>query len=159
MVDVLEFPGISHNDDYHIGGVGVDQATGLLSIVVDAAEAFITGGADVSGTNWIMQWDPVSKSVLYKLNLTDTAHGKYGGYQDAEQDPEGNVYVVGTYPSSILKVSNDGKTVTPWYLSNPPAGSTNITGYGGLAAKGWILLANDDLGGASRWGTCPDRQV
>ncbi|KAF8853020.1 hypothetical protein BDZ45DRAFT_658506 [Acephala macrosclerotiorum] len=142
------FPGISHNSDYHIGGVGVDQASGLLSIVVDAADAFVTGGADISGTNWIMQWDPVSKSVLYKVNLTDTAHGKYGGYQDVEQDPEGNMYVVGTYPSSILKVSKDGRTVTPWYLSNPPAGATNITGYAGLAAKGWTLLANDNLGGA-----------
>lgn len=47
MVDILEFPGISHNSDYHIGGVGVDQESGLLSIVVDAADAFITGGADV----------------------------------------------------------------------------------------------------------------
>lgn len=95
-----------------------------------------------------MQWDPVSETVLYELNLTDMVHGKYGGYQDVEQDPEGNVYVVGTYSSSILKVSKDGKKVTPWYLSKTPAGATNITGYAGLAAKGWTLLANDDLGGA-----------
>ncbi|KUJ07207.1 uncharacterized protein LY89DRAFT_789984 [Mollisia scopiformis] len=145
MIDVLEFPGISHNPECHIGGVGVDQASGLLSIVVDAGEAFTSSGANIPGTNWIIQWDPVTKEVLYQLNITKTVDGKYGGYQDVEQDPEGNVYVVGTYPSSILKVHTDGKTVTPWYLSPPPVVSTD-TGYCGLAAKGWLLLAND--GGA-----------
>lgn len=143
IVDILYFPGISLNSDYHIGGVGVDQASGLLSIVADAADAFDTSGANISGTNWILQWDPKSRKVLYKLNLTEAVDGKYGGYQDVEQDPEGNVFVVGTYPSSILKVDKHGKTVTPWYLSPPPINQT-IAGLCGLAAKGWLLLGNDN---------------
>lgn len=53
-----------------------------------------------------MLWDPETKEVLYKVNLTDTTHGKYGGLQDVEHDPDGNVYVVGTFPGSILKVHN-----------------------------------------------------
>ena len=149
MVDIIEFPGISHNPEYHIGGLGIDKRTGLLSIVVDAAAAFQTTPPDVSGTNLIMLWDPTTKELLYKVNLTDTTHGKYGGFQDVEQDPEGNVYVVGTFPGSILKVEKqNGKKapkVKPWYVSQPI--DTNRTGLGGLAVKDWTLLSNDNDGG------------
>lgn len=141
MVDVLEFPGISHTTTYHIGGVGVDERTGLLSIVVDAWEPILSGGTNLSGDNFIMQWDPTTKQVVYNINLTDTTHGKYTGFQDVEQDPEDNVFVVGTFPSSILKVDKFGKEVTPWYLPQPII-PTN-PGIAGLAANGWILLAND----------------
>ncbi|KAH6718640.1 hypothetical protein DL95DRAFT_389186 [Leptodontidium sp. 2 PMI_412] len=149
MVDILEFPGISHNPKYHIGGVGIDKRTGLLSIVVDDAAAFGTVPPDVSGTNFIMLWDPETKELLYKVNLTDTTHGKYGGFQDVEQDPDGNVYVVGTFPGSILKVDKSrgrrAPKVTPWYVPQP-IDSTQI-GFGGLAAKDWTLLVNDNNGG------------
>ncbi|KAH7403844.1 hypothetical protein BKA64DRAFT_777559 [Cadophora sp. MPI-SDFR-AT-0126] len=129
MVDIIEFPGISHNPEYHIGGLGIDKRTGLLSIVVDAAAAFQTTPPD--------------------LNLTDITHGKYGGFQDVEQDPEGNVYVVGTFPGSILRVEKkkgrrDPK-VKPWYISQPI--DTNRTGLGGLAVNDWTLLSNDNDGG------------
>ncbi|KAH6672129.1 hypothetical protein B0J14DRAFT_67706 [Halenospora varia] len=139
MLEVLEFPGISHDPQYHIGGVGVDKKSGLVSIVVDYGAAFTAG--DISGTNFIMQWDPVTRQTNYKINLTDTTHAKYGGFQDVEQDPEGNVYVVGTFPSSILKVDKKGKKVTPWFVSQPV--DPKRSGFAGLAANGWILLAND----------------
>jgi hypothetical protein len=58
-----------------------------------------------------------------------------------QQDPDDNAYVVGTYPGGILKVSCDGKTVTPWYEALPDI-STN-TGLTGLASKDWILLGSD----------------
>jgi len=87
IVDMIEFSGISHNPEYHIGGLGIDKRTGQLSIVVDAAAAFQTTPPDVSGTNLIMLWDPTTRELLYKVNLTDTTHGKYGGFKDVEQDP------------------------------------------------------------------------
>ncbi|KAF4627892.1 hypothetical protein G7Y89_g10258 [Cudoniella acicularis] len=146
IVDILEFPGTTRNPLFHIGGVGVDQQSGLVSIVVDASDAFDTGGQDISGTNYIMQWNPYTQELLYKINLTETTHGLYGGYQDVEQDPEGNVYVVGTYPSSILKVSKDGKTVTPWFVPTPPI-VTTTAGLAGLAAQDYILLGNDCASG------------
>jgi len=148
MVDILQFPGISHNPNFHIGGVAVDERTGLLSIVVDAGDAFNSFGANISGTNYIMQWDPAVHALTYKINLTQTTQGKYGGYQDVQQDPDDNVYVVGTYPGSILKVSCDGKTVTPWYEALPDI-STN-TGLTGLASKDWLLLASD-FGSGQLW--------
>ncbi|OCL11450.1 hypothetical protein AOQ84DRAFT_361510 [Glonium stellatum] len=145
MVDILTFPNITHNTAYHIGGVGVDRRTGLVSIVVDAAAAFNTNGQDVSGTNLIMQWDPSTKTLAYQLNLTEITQGKYGGFQDVEQDPDGNVFVVGSLPSSIMRVDKSGKKVEPWYVAQPIV--TTQFGYGGLAAADWILLANDNNGG------------
>ncbi|KAF2703365.1 hypothetical protein K504DRAFT_473936 [Pleomassaria siparia CBS 279.74] len=143
--EVIEFEGISHNPEFHIGGVQLNHRTNLLSIVVDAGAAFNTGGQDISGTNYIMQWDPETRSLVYKLNLTTITQAQYGGYQDIEQDPENNVYVVGTYPSSILKVDPKGKKVETWYLDDNL--NHTIAGYGGLAAKDWTLITNDEASG------------
>lgn len=88
-----------------------------------------------------MQWDPFSHHLNYNINLTDTTHGKYGGFGDVEQDPEGNVYVVGIFPSSIVKVSKDGKEVVPWYLPDPIV--PTVSGFNGMATNGWSLLVND----------------
>jgi hypothetical protein len=146
MVDILEFPGISHDPDYHIGGVAADRKTGLISILVDAWVAFETGGANVSGTYTIMQWDPKTRNINYKLNITALTKGKYGGFQDVEMDPDSNVYIVGTYPGSILKVDKYGKSIEAWYPPPPPINTTQ-SGLAGLAAKDWILLANDKNSG------------
>lgn len=105
---VIEFEGITHNPEFHIGGVASNPRTSLLSIVVDAGAAFNTGGQDISGTNYIMQWDPATRKLLYKHNLTTITQGQYGAFQDIEFDPDNNVYVVGTFPSSIMRVSAKG---------------------------------------------------
>ncbi len=156
-MEILTFPNITHNHAMHIGGVGVDSRTGLLSIVADAADAFqLPFGQNVSGTNYIIQYDPRSKQVLYQLNLTETTRGDYGGFQDVEQDPRGNVYVVGTNPASILKVDRKGKSVIPWYVSQPII--TTRVGYGGLAALGDLLLANDiNTAGLVRFDMCAEK--
>jgi hypothetical protein len=49
------------------------------------------------------------------VNLTETTQGVYGAFQDVEFDGRGNVYVVGTYPSSILRVEGNGTRVNEWY--------------------------------------------
>jgi hypothetical protein len=141
-VDIITFPGITHNPALHIGGVGVDSRTRLVTIVVDAANPFATGGRDVSGDNFIMKYDPATKKVLWNLNITAVSEGKYGGFQDVETDPRGNTYVVGTFPGTIMKVDNEGTAVVPWYL--PSNMTTTNTGFSGLAAIGDILLSNDN---------------
>lgn len=125
-----------------MGAVGVNRQNGLVSIIADAANAFPSEGKDISGTNWLLQFDPATKSLNYKINLTETSQGRYGGFQDVEQDPEGNVFVVGTWPGTVLKVSKDGKSVKPWYL--PEEIVQTHKGIGGIAALGWILLAQGD---------------
>lgn len=58
IVDILTFPNISHYPKYQIGGIGADKNSGLLSIVVDAGEAFNTAEQNISGTNYIMNGIP-----------------------------------------------------------------------------------------------------
>jgi hypothetical protein len=140
-----EFSGISHNPAFHLGAVAVDRKTGILSMIADTAMAFATNGEDISGTNWLLKYDPAADALLYKINLTETSQGRYGGFQDIEQDPDGNVFVVGTWPGTLHKVSKDGKTVTPWYL--PEKIVQTEKGLGGIAALGWMLLAQGDASG------------
>ncbi|KAH6662572.1 hypothetical protein B0J14DRAFT_444838, partial [Halenospora varia] len=146
VVETIEFPGIAHNPTYHLGGVGIDRNSGLLSVVVDVGAAFDTSGKDISGTNYFIQYDPDSKKILYQLNLTATTKGLYGGPQDVEQDPDGNIYNVFTFPSAIVKVSKNGKKVEEWYKPTPPIVTTNA-GLGGLAANGWVLLGDNSFTG------------
>ncbi|TVY64337.1 Core trichothecene cluster (CTC) protein [Lachnellula suecica] len=141
VLNILSFPGISHTTTYHVSGVGVDQRTGLVSIVVDSWAAIVSGGSNLTGDNFLLQLDPATRELVYKINLTETTQNKYSGFGDVEQDPKGNVYVVGGFPSSILKVDKYGENVTPWYLPEPII-PTNA-GLNGLAAHGWTLLAND----------------
>jgi hypothetical protein len=88
-----------------------------------------------------MQWDPATKQVLYKINLTETTQGKYAGFAIIAHDPDDSAYVVGRLPSSILKIDKYGKTVTLWYLPEPII-PTNA-GTGSIAATGWTLLVSD----------------
>jgi hypothetical protein len=126
--------------------VGADRKTGHLSLIADAANAFPSEGKDISGTNWLLKYDPVAKSLVYKVNLTETSQGRYGGFQDVEQDPDGNVFVVGTWPGTLHRVSKDGKEVTPWYL--PEKIVQTEKGIGGIAAWGWLLLAQGHSSGS-----------
>jgi len=146
IVDIITFPGVTHNPNQHVGGVAADPYSGLLSALTDAAAAFDTGGADVSGDNLLFKLNATTRQILWTANLTATTQGKYGGYQDLEHDSRGNTYVVGSWPTSILRVDPHGK-VTPWYV--PPFTNTTTFGYGGLAAVYGtdILLANDNASG------------
>jgi hypothetical protein len=141
-IEVIEFDGITHNPEFHIGGVQMNHQTNLLSIVVDAGAAFNTGGQDISGTNYIMQWNPKTRKLLYKHNLTEITQGKYGAFQDIEHDPDNNVYVVGTFPSSIMRVDAKGKKIETWYLDDNL--NHSIAGFGGLATHDWTLITNDE---------------
>ncbi|CAG8956274.1 hypothetical protein HYFRA_00003654 [Hymenoscyphus fraxineus] len=141
IVEVIEFPRLSHRGTYHLSGINVDKRTGFISLVINYFNTILSGGKDLSGDTFILQWDPVSHKLVYKINLAHTTRRKYGGFEDVEQDPEGNVYVLGSYPSSILKVSKDGKKVVPWYLHDPMI--PTVYGFSGLATTGWTLLVSD----------------
>lgn len=139
-IEILEFDGITHDPIYHIGGVAANPRTDLLSVVVDYWPTIETGGVDMSGTNYIMLLDPKARKVLYNFNITTVAQGRASGYQDMEFDPDDNVYVVGTYPSSIVKVDNKGKGLKIWYLDNKV--NSTVAGFTGLASNGWTLVAS-----------------
>ena len=121
----------------------MNRGTNLLSIIVNYWPTIATFGRDLNGTNFIMLFDPATRKVLYKHNLTDITHNRFGGFQDLEHDPDNNVYIVGTFPSSILRVDSKGKKIETWYLNDKPILNATNGGFTGLSATGWTLLASD----------------
>lgn len=144
VLSILEYPGITRSATEHIGGVAWDPYTGLITVLVDSAAPWATGGADVSGTNLVMKLDSHTGQTLWTVNLTEVSQGRYGGFQDVETDARGNTYIVGTFPSSILRVDPAGRAAVPWYP--PQTTDTTVDGYGGLVAVGDTLLTNDGDG-------------
>lgn len=142
VVDIISFDGITHNPSLHIGGVQVDPYTKLVSIVVDAAAPFNTGGQDVSGDNFIIKYDAIKKQILWNKNITTVSNGEYAGFQDIEHDSRGNTYIVGSFPGTVLKVDREGSDVVPWYL--PEHIVQTRLGFSGLAATGNVLLSNNN---------------
>ena len=125
----------------HVGGVGWDRHTGLVSVLINAAAAFATSGADISGDNIIKKYDPVAGHFTWSVNLTEVSQGRYGGFNDVTTDPRGNTYIVGTFPSSIVRVNKHGERATPWYL--PETIVPTQRGYAGIASTGDVILAMD----------------
>ncbi|KAI0108914.1 hypothetical protein GGR51DRAFT_113768 [Nemania sp. FL0031] len=162
VVTTIEFANITRTVPFHIGGVAWDpyasrkhsttKPADEITILVDAAQAHETAGHDVSGDNYIIRWDASAQTLLWAVNLTAVTRGRYGGPQDIEHDEQGNIYVLGTYPGTLLRVAGDGSAVTEWYVPTPPPSTTpgggtidhEVIGYTGLAAvDGSTLLVSD----------------
>ncbi|KAH7370208.1 hypothetical protein BKA65DRAFT_387817 [Rhexocercosporidium sp. MPI-PUGE-AT-0058] len=141
----VTFENITLNPLLHISGVRTNPVSDLLSVIIDAGAAFDTSGANIAGDNFMIQYDLDTKTEVSRTNLTETTQGIYGGFQDLEFDSAGNIYVVGTYPSSILKVDPSGSNVEEWYLPEPI--NHTVKGLSGLAVVGNTLLANDNVSG------------
>ncbi|KAI0895657.1 hypothetical protein F4806DRAFT_496571 [Annulohypoxylon nitens] len=137
----IEFPGITRTRPFHVGGVAWDPYTNLISILVDSAVPHETPDHQISGDDYIVRYDPVEKELVWSLNITEVSQGLYGGQQDVEHDSRGHVYVLGSYPGTILRVEPDGSSIKPWYL--PDTIDHTYAGLTGLAAIGDILLVSD----------------
>ncbi|GAW11440.1 hypothetical protein ANO14919_007860 [Xylariales sp. No.14919] len=156
VVSTIEFPNITRTPPFHIGGVAWDpyasrraknKSADEITILVDAAAAHETAGHDVSGDNYILRWDAAAQKVLWSVNLTSVSRGRYGGPQDIEHDEQGNIFVLGTYPGTLLRVPRDGSRVDEWFIPAPRGNKTldhEVVGYTGLAAAdGSTLLVTD----------------
>ncbi|KAK3357810.1 hypothetical protein B0T25DRAFT_451192 [Lasiosphaeria hispida] len=141
---ILTFPGITHAPGQHSSGIDHDPHTNLLSIVIDSENPFLTEGADVAGDNWLIKYDVARSRELWRANLTAVTRGLWGGFQDVAVDSQGNSFVIGTYPKSILKVDKHGRNIEVWYL--PQTSNTTVHGYTGVAAVGDTLLVVDNEG-------------
>lgn len=122
-----------------------------MTVLLDAAAAFATGGADVSGTNVILKYDFNTNSVLWQHNISaEITQGRFGGFQDVAHDKDQNIYIVGTFPGTILRVRNDGKGLAPWFLPEPAAlANTTAAGFAGIASiiEKDLLLVNNQADG------------
>ncbi|KAH8770863.1 hypothetical protein F5883DRAFT_666311 [Diaporthe sp. PMI_573] len=134
-LETILLPGISGDPALHLGPA-LPDAQGLLTVLVDAGAAFNTAGQDVSGANIILKYDLDQREVIWQRNITELiTQGAWGGFQDVEHDKDGNIYIVGTYPGTVLRVDKDGNGLKPFFL--PPAdelANTTNAGFGGLAS-------------------------
>lgn len=96
MIDVVTFPGISGNDLLHVGGVAWDKHTDKITTIADGGAAFNTNGADITGDNIVVRFDPDTFEIDWTLNLTTVTNGSYVGFQDLEYDSQGNIFLMGT---------------------------------------------------------------
>lgn len=144
IVKTLEVPGLSGDALLHSSGVKVDPRD-RLSIVIDAGASFDTGGQAISGDNFLIKYSLQQGLVLWKTNLTALTDGVYSGFQDVEHDEYGNTFVLGTFPSSLIRVSADGNDAVPWYLVTPP--DHTIQGFTGLVNIGNYLVVADNTNG------------
>jgi hypothetical protein len=144
VLDIFEFANISNTGIEHASGIDWNPHDGLLSIVIDAEPAFLTDGADPSGTYWLLKFDPVRRELLWKANLTSVTQARWSGFQDVTTDSHGNAYVAGTYPSSIMRVDKTGRHIQAWYP--PQTTNTSVHGYTGIDSTGSTILVVDNLG-------------
>ncbi|KAH6677034.1 hypothetical protein F5X68DRAFT_270377 [Plectosphaerella plurivora] len=157
VIDTIEIDGLSGDPLLHSSGVKVGPQD-TLSIIIDAGAAFDTGGQDVSGDNFVVKYSLQDNRELWRVNLTAVTDGVYSGFQDIEHDDAGNTYALGTFPSSIIRVSADGQTATPWYLATPP--DHTIHGYSGIVRVGDYLIVSDNADGQLyRFDTRSDKGV
>lgn len=84
--------------------------------------------------------------------MTAVTKSRYGGPQDIEHDRDGNIYVLGTYPGTLLRVPRSGGPVQEWYVPRGTRSGNNgeaiidhhVMGYTGFAAiNGTTLLVAD----------------
>lgn len=150
LLESVGFPGLSGDINIHLGPV-LPDALGQLTVLLDAAQAFNTGGADVSGSNILIKYDLDTNSVIWQRNITElVTQGRFGGYQDVAHDRNDNIYVVGTYPGTILRVDRHGNGLAPWFLPNETAlAVTTVPGFGGIASirSRDALLVNNNADG------------
>lgn len=154
VIRVTPIPGIFGNLEFHTSGIQVDSKRDLLYIIAGPGAVWETSGKDISGDSFLIQYDLAAQKFNYFSNLTSVANGLYSGHQDIAQDCFGNSYVVGSYPSSILKVSKDGKTITPWYVESGTA--TTVHGYSGIASSAngrFIIVSDSEKGQLLRFDT------
>lgn len=155
ITESITFPGLSGDPTLHLGPAAPD-ASGRLTVLFDAAAAFSTNGQDVSGSNILVKYDLDAKQVVWQRNLTaDVTQGRFGGFQDVAHDKSDNIYVVGTFPGTVVRVDKNGNGLTAWFL--PPntttttglASNTTVAGFAGIESipARDLLLVNNNADG------------
>ncbi|KAH7015790.1 hypothetical protein EDB80DRAFT_679719 [Ilyonectria destructans] len=92
---------------------------------------FETLGANLTGPNQLVQYDTNAKTLGYIINMESfqqevlQSHSLFvTGFQDMDEDEEGNVYFLAMYGGAIAKVSPLG-TVTLFYVDQNTNESTS----------------------------------
>ncbi|KAJ0167641.1 hypothetical protein CTA2_1394 [Colletotrichum tanaceti] len=138
VVDTIAVPGLSFNPALHSSGVRHDLLD-RLPVIIDAGAAFARPARASRATTSSL----TSRRVLRQRNLTAVTGGVYGGFQDTAYS---TTFVLGTFLSSVIRVSADSETAATWYLQTPP--DHTVHGLSGLVSlpddKSLLVVDNAD---------------
>ncbi|RDA95553.1 hypothetical protein CP533_1227 [Ophiocordyceps camponoti-saundersi (nom. inval.)] len=123
--------------DLHASGVKAFVPFDQLSVLYNSGNAFDTRGKNITGQNNLLRYNLQTGEVLWAIDLSLATNNRYGGYQDIAHDSDGNTFVGGTFPPSLLRVDYETQQVTPWYLGPP---NSTLVGINGLAMWEWTKL-------------------
>ena len=147
----MEFPGISHNEDYLLSGVDFHASSGDIYVSANARAAFFTNGANLTGPNKLIRYDPRTKSVVWITDLAGIIQEieqrlgqAIGGFQDQAEDLVGNTYYMSTWGNVLIKVDRFGRPA-PFYIPSKAVFNDSIPGFGGLFIRGNRLVVSDSI--------------
>ncbi|EGG09521.1 uncharacterized protein MELLADRAFT_95993 [Melampsora larici-populina 98AG31] len=118
----ITIPGVSGAPNTHVSGIEADRSRPLIWAIVDAASAFATNGAQLSGPAGLLGIDTNDK-IVYNVDLNPTLKEvqslnggiEVGGAQDATTDKDGNVYVTASFGSAMIQIQMNPKPHTLGY--------------------------------------------
>ncbi|KAI1339736.1 hypothetical protein F5Y15DRAFT_381951 [Xylariaceae sp. FL0016] len=133
----IKLPEVSHNEDYFICGVDFSYASGTIYVAASARYPWWpTIGANLTGPNRIIQYSPITDSIVWSANIDDVISAEvektgspFAGFQDMAEDRDGNAYFIGTFGNIIVKVDPKGQA-TKFYTPEPV--NDKSYGFGGL---------------------------
>ncbi|UKZ96831.1 uncharacterized protein TrAFT101_011608 [Trichoderma asperellum] len=149
--ELIDFPGITGNDDYTITGIDYD-GMGSIYFAATSYTAFVatTSGnpalANFTGPNSIIRYDTNTREILWITDLVPIQEEVFRqtgnlitGFQDMAEDNQGNTYVIGTFGSIIVKINRNG-TPQIWY---EPKYINDTLVSGGIVRSGDRIVIND----------------
>lgn len=134
-----------------LSGIDYSSSDGHIFISANARKAFFSDGADLSGPNTVIEYNPRQRKVVRSTNLESTIARieddigeQIGGFQDLAEDSAGNVYYMATWGNVLLRIDRHGNT-SPFY--GPPSNKLDASaaGFGGIAIQDTTLLVSDAI--------------
>ncbi|KHN96196.1 TRI14-like protein [Metarhizium album ARSEF 1941] len=142
FIGTIPFRGLTNDSQYHASGVL--KSNNFLFVSVNQGAPFESGGEHLGGSSFVVKYDLGSKTEVWRASVSAPTKGKMGGPQDFAVGKCGNLFVVGTYPGHIIKITPDGKPSLWWDSGSPKTTDTGLTS---IVTVGQKLLAVDQRNG------------
>jgi hypothetical protein len=151
-IDIIELPGVTHNEDYFVCGVKYSPATGTIYVSASTRKNWVPaiGVNLVGGPNRLVHYSPAEKSVLWTADIDSVVAeveketgSSFAGFQDSALDKDGNAYLFGTFGNIIVKVDKDGHASKFYY---PKPNNDKSYGFGGaFVTQDNVLVLGDGV--------------
>ncbi|EGG05756.1 uncharacterized protein MELLADRAFT_87631 [Melampsora larici-populina 98AG31] len=149
----ITIPSVTGQPNTHVSGIEADRSSPLIWAIVNAASAFDTNGAQISGPAGLVGIDTNDK-IVFNVDLNPALQEvqrvnggiEAGGAQDATTDHEGNVYISISFGQTILKFDPKTQKTSIFYMKMQPKPKTmGITGIE-LVNSNTLIVWNNENG-------------